>query len=168
MENLFALRELASREALRARHRERTTSPFERLLLAIGSRPVDLAIIGRAGRIAARLAIEFAIAHVVEPRQLADPALVEAMRTEARKTNVEWIEEIADDIPRRVIELARSHPETTVALAATNRAPRWMSRPSFARRLLDAGARELLVLLPPAEFGVERKVELEDVDARLA
>ncbi len=58
-ENLFALRELALREALRARHRERIPSPFERILLAVGTRDVDLAMIPRAGRIAARLAIEF-------------------------------------------------------------------------------------------------------------
>ena len=32
-ENLFALRELAMREALRARYRERIASPFERILL---------------------------------------------------------------------------------------------------------------------------------------
>ena len=68
-ENLFALRELALREALRARQRERITSPFERILLAVDSRPVDLAMIPRAGRIAARLAIEFVIAHV-GPRDL--------------------------------------------------------------------------------------------------
>ena len=61
-ENLFALRELALREALRARHRERVASPFDRLLLAIGSREIDLPMISRAGRIAARLAIEFTIA----------------------------------------------------------------------------------------------------------
>ncbi len=43
----------------------RITSPFERILLAIGSRAADLPMIARAGRIAARLEIEFAIAHVV-------------------------------------------------------------------------------------------------------
>ena len=42
-ENLFALRELALREALRARYRERIASPFERLLLSVGSRAIDLA-----------------------------------------------------------------------------------------------------------------------------
>ena len=59
-ENLFALRELALREALRARHRERIASPFERILLAVGSREHDLPLITRANRIAARLAIDFA------------------------------------------------------------------------------------------------------------
>jgi hypothetical protein len=72
------------------------------------------------------------------------------LRSEARKTNVEWIDEVADDVPKRIIEIARSVPQTTVALAGTQRQPRWLGRPSFARRLLDAGAYELLVLLRPA------------------
>ncbi len=149
-ENLFALRELALREALRARHRARIASPFDRILLAIGSRAVDLPMIARAGRIAARLAIEFAIAHVVAPKERIDPAVVETLRAEARKTNVEWIEEVADDVPKRIIEIARSRPQTTVALAGTQRQPRLLGRPSFARRLLDAGAFELVILMPPA------------------
>ena len=159
-ENLFALRELALREALRARHRERITSPFERILLAVGTRPVDLAMIPRAGRIAARLAIEFAIAHVVTPHSRVDRTVLDALRAEARKTNVEWIDEVADDVPKRLLEIARSRSETTIALAGTQRAPRWLGRPSFARRLLDAGAREMLVLMPPS--GVEASAPSEE------
>lgn len=150
-ENLVALRELALRETLRARHRQRIVSPFERILLAIGSRALDLPMIARAGRIAARLEIEFAIAHVVAPKKRVDSAIVERLKAEARKTNVEWIEESAADPAARLIEIARMRPETTIALAGTTRTPRWFQRPSFARRLLDAGARELLVLLPPTE-----------------
>jgi two-component system sensor histidine kinase KdpD len=147
-ENLFALRELALREALRARHRERIASPFERILLAVDSRAVDLAMLSRAGRIAARLAIEFAIAHVVAPKRRVDPTIVDALRAEARKTNVEFIDEVADDVPRRLIEIARARPETTIAVGGARRAPRLFGRPAFPRRLLDAGARELLVLTP--------------------
>jgi two-component system, OmpR family, sensor histidine kinase KdpD len=159
-ENLFALRELALREALRARQRERITSPFERILLAVGSRPVDLAMIARAGRIAARLAIEFAIAHVAGSRSRADASIVETLRAEARKTNAEWIDQVADDVPKRLIEIARLRPETTIALAGARRARRWFERPSFPRRLLDAGARELLVLMPPA--GIEAAAPSEE------
>jgi two-component system, OmpR family, sensor histidine kinase KdpD len=149
-ENLFALRELALREALRARYREQISSPFERVLLSVGSRALDLPMIKRAGRIAARLAIDFAIAHVVGPKDKIDAAAVEEMRAEARKSNVEWIEEIADDPPKRLLEIARAKPETTIALAGTHRKPRrFLGTPSFARRLLDAGARELLVLMRP-------------------
>jgi two-component system sensor histidine kinase KdpD len=149
-ENLFALRELALREALRARHRERITSPFERILLAVDSRPVDLTMVARAGRIAARLAIEFVIAHVASRRSRVNSSIVGRLRDEARKTNAEWIDEVADDVPRRLLEIARSRPETTIALAGARRARRWFERPSFPRRLLDAGARELLILIPPA------------------
>jgi two-component system sensor histidine kinase KdpD len=145
-ENLFALRELALREALRARHRERIVSPFERILLALGSREIDLPMISRAGRIAARLAIEFAVAHVVRPKARADAAIVERLRAEARKTNVEWIGDVAEDVPKRLLEIARTRPETTIALAGSRRAPRWLERQSFPRRLLDAGARELIIL----------------------
>ncbi len=158
-ENLYALRELALREALRARRRERIASPFERILLAIGSRSIDLPMIARANRVAARLAIEFAIAHVVTPRQRFDATVVETLRAEARKTNAEWIDEIADDAPKRLIEIARSRPETTIALAGTMRPHRWFRRPSFARRLLDSGARELLVLLPPSGPAVKAAPE---------
>ncbi|HET6276511.1 MAG TPA: hypothetical protein VFE16_11340 [Candidatus Cybelea sp.] len=147
-ENLFALRELALREALRARHRERVASPFERLLLVVRSRRTDLATIKRASRVAARLAVEFAIAHVAKAGASPDTQIVEAMRAEARKTNAEWIDEVADDVPKRLLEIARLRPETTIALAGARRARRWYARPSFARRLLDAGARELLLLMP--------------------
>jgi two-component system, OmpR family, sensor histidine kinase KdpD len=150
IENLFALRELALREALRARHRERITSPFERILLSVGSREIDLPLIARANRMAARLAIEFAIAHVVRPHSRGNPEVVERLRAEARKTNAEWIDEVAHDVPQALLEIARSRPETTIALAGARRPPRWLQRPSFARRLLDAGARELLLLTPPA------------------
>lgn len=158
-ENLFALRELALREAVRARHRERVTSPFERILLAVGSREIDVPIIARANRIAARLAIDFAIAHVVTPRAPSEPGLVEAMRAEARKINAEWIDGVAEDGPTHLIEIARSRPETTIALAGTLRAPGLLRRSSFARRLLDAGARELLVLTPPSSAKVTAPAE---------
>lgn len=148
-ENLFALRELALREALRSRYRERVRSPFERLLVGVASRPLDVPMIRRASRIAARLAIEFAVARVTPANEQSDPAIVTALRSEARMTNADWIEEHADDVPARLLEIARRKPETTIAVAGTLRKPRWPQPPSFARRVLDAGARELLVLVPP-------------------
>ncbi len=149
-ESLFARRELARREALRSRYRTRGSAPFERVLLSVGTRPLDVPMIRRASRIAARLAIEFAVAHVFEPSEREDREIVDALRTEARKTNADWIEACAADVPARLLEIARKRPETTIAVAGTHRKPRWPQTPSFARRLLDAGARELLVLVPPA------------------
>lgn len=158
-ENLVALRELAIREALRARFRERIPSPFERILLTIASRTAEIPMISRAGRIAARLGIDFAIAHVTGPRERIDPAVVQRLRTEARKTNVEWIEATATDVPKRLIEIARERSETTIALSGTRRTRHWFQPPSFARRLLDAGARELLVLTPPESAADEAPPE---------
>jgi len=146
LDNLASLRELALREAMRARKRERPRAPFERLLLCAGPREQDVALILRCSQFAARLGADFAVAMILEPRDACSKELTEALRAEAYKHCAEWIEEITPNPARRIIELARMVPETTVALAATLRKPRWPQRDAFALRVLDAGARELLVL----------------------
>ncbi|MHB8179073.1 MAG: hypothetical protein ACYDA5_08385 [Vulcanimicrobiaceae bacterium] len=146
IENLTALRELALRETTRARSRERHRVPFERLLLCVGPRREDEALIRRCSQIAARLGVEFAVAMILEPRDAASPELIANLRTEAGKQNAAWRQETSSAAPRRIIELARRTPETVVAVAATLRRPRWPQRNAFARRILDAGARELIVL----------------------
>ena len=146
VENLSALREIALREAARARSRERHRVPFERLLLCVGPRREDEALIRRCSQVAARLGVEFAVAMILEPRDAADPALISALQREAHRQNAGWQQETTAAAPRRIIELARSVPETVVAVASTLRKPRWPQRNAFARRVLDAGARELIVL----------------------
>jgi two-component system, OmpR family, sensor histidine kinase KdpD len=145
-ENLEALRELALREAMRARRRDRAPAPFDRLLLCAGPRTEDAALIHRCSQVAARLGVRFAVALITEPRDAVSDELVETLHEEAIKSNATWHRETTGDPPHRIIELARSEPETVVALATTLRRPRWPQRRSFARRVLDAGARELLVL----------------------
>ncbi len=146
IDNLTALRELALREALRARRRERPRSPFERLLLCAGPRTEDAALIRRCSQIAARLGVRFGVAMITEPRDAPTSALIESLRLETGKNNATWHQETVKDTPRRIIELARMEPETVVAVATTLRIPRWPRRNAFARRVLDAGALELLVL----------------------
>lgn len=157
-ENLAALRELAIREALRVETRERIVAPFDRLLLSVVARESDRALIRRAARLAARLEVEFTLAHVAEKNDRVDPAALDAFAGLARMLNVEWIDERADDAARRLLEIARARNETTIAVGGTLRRPRLMQRSAFARRLLDAGARELIVLArrgedaaPPAQ-----------------
>ena len=145
IEHLVELRELALREALHGR-RESVSSPFDRIVLSLGPNSLELPLISRAGRLAARLAIEFTIVHITDPKNPPDPAVVSAVRAETRKTNVEWIEEAHADAPRRVIEIARAVPETIVVVAGTRRRPGMFARRTFARQLLDAGALELLIL----------------------
>ncbi|MDE2480590.1 MAG: histidine kinase [bacterium] len=148
-ENLASLRELAIREVLRARIRERITAPFGRLLLSVVARPEDMMLIRKASRLAARLEVDFAIAHIAEPRDVVDPDCLAEFERLARTINATWRDERAPDASVRLIEVAREHPETVVAVGGTHRAPRWPARNAFARRLLDAGAKELIVLARP-------------------
>ncbi len=146
VDNLTALREIALREAARARSRERHRVPFERLLLCVGPRREDQALIRRCSQVAARLGVAFSVAMILEPRDAADPELIAALQREAHRQGARWQQETTAAAPRRIIELARLVPETVVAVAATLRKPRWPQRNAFARRILDAGARELIVL----------------------
>ncbi len=109
-------------------------------------------MIARAGRIAARLAIEFAIAHVVSPKEKRRSHQSSSSSGPRRAKPTSNGSKRPPPIRHNAcIEIARERPETTIALAGTRRPPRWLSRPSFARRMLDAGARELLVLARPPE-----------------
>lgn len=146
IDNLKALRELALREASRAQRRERSVAPFERLLLCAGPRTEDAALIRRCSQVAARLGVRFSVAMITEPRDRVSGNLIETLHDEAARHNATWHRETTPDAPRRIIELARLEPETVIAVATTLRVPRWPQRNAFARRVLDAGARELLVL----------------------
>jgi len=158
-ENLLALRELALREALRARNRQKLCAPFERLLLSVASRPQDVALIERCSRVAARLEVEFAVAFVTEPNSK-DKQLEPELRAAARNANAGWIRETNPDLPATVLRIAREVAETTIAVAGTLRTPAFMQRKTFARRLLDAGALELLILAPrPGELELHSELE---------
>ena len=162
IEHLAQLRELALREALRSETRERIASPFGRLVLSVVAREGDMALVRKASRIAARLEVDFTISHVAGPNDKVDEKMLEAFARAAQTLNAEWIDERAKDPAKRLLEIARSHPETDIAVGGTLKVPRWLKRNSFARRLLDAGARELIVLArPPAPSGPE----MHDEDA---
>ncbi len=143
--NLRALRELAVREAIAAKDRERVRAPFERLLLTVAPRESDAAFIERCAKIARRLVTEFAVVCVTAPNER-EEAACDALQREAERYNGEWIHEIARDKPAKVLEIARRRAETTVAVGGALRNPRWYERGPFAKRLIDAGARELLIL----------------------
>ena len=161
IENLAALRELAIREALRAETRERIAAPFDRILLSIVARREDLLLLRKAARMATRLEVDFAVAHIAERRDKVDEALCAEFAHAARVLNVDWIDERnVEDAAKRLLEIARSRPQTDIAVGGTHRTPRWPARNSFARRLLDAGARELLVLARPKAVTVA-----DDADA---
>lgn len=155
VDNLLALRELALREALRAQDRKRVPAPFARLLLSVAPRRHDVGLIKRCSRIAARLEVEFAVALVTESAAT-DPALdafEPELRDAAANANAAWIRASGMNVPNTLLRLARQVPETTIAVAGTLRTPRFMQRKAFARRLLDAGALELLVLTARETLG---------------
>jgi two-component system sensor histidine kinase KdpD len=157
MNNLRALRELAVREAIAAKDRERVRAPFERLLLTIAPRERDTAFIERCGKIARRLVAEFAVLCLTDPGETADAATLESLQAQVHRYDGTWICEPAKNKPQRVLEVARARPETTVAVGSALRNPRWYERGPFAKRLLDAGARELLIL-------ARRREESTDAD----
>lgn len=146
LNNLRALRELAVREAIAARDRERVRAPFERLLLTVAPRASDAVFIERCAKMARRLATEFAVICVDGPRDTPEPAVMKTLQEETERYKGTWIRETAANKPMKVLEVARTRAETTVAVGGTLRNPRWFEREPFARRLIDAGARELLIL----------------------
>lgn len=149
IDNLASLRELAIRETLRAETRERIRSPFGRLLLSVVGRAEDMLLVRKASRLAARLEVDFGIAHIAEERDRVDEKQVAEYERIARTINAEWINTRANDAATALLDVARKRPETVVAVGGTHRTPRWPARSAFARRLLDAGARELIVLARP-------------------
>ncbi len=144
--NLRALRELAVREAIAARDRARVRTPFERLLLTVAPRASDAAFIERCAKIARRLATDFAVVCVTDPRERVDETALHDLQEETERYGGSWIRETGTSKPLKVIEVARKRAETTVAVGGALRNPRWLEKGPFARRLIEAGARELLIL----------------------
>jgi two-component system sensor histidine kinase KdpD len=141
--NLRALRELAVREAIAAKDRERVRAPFEHLLLTVAPRRSDVTFIERCARIARRLAIDFSVVCVTP--EGTNEAL-RKLEAETRANGGTWLHERSASTPAKVLQIARKRPETTVAVGSALRNPRLFERGPFARRLIDAGARELLIL----------------------
>ncbi len=145
-ENLRALRELAVREAIAAKGRDRIRAPFERLLLSVAPRPADASFIERCAKIARRLSVEFAVVCVTQSGSEADERVLHELQEQTQRYNGDWIRETGSNVPGKVLEVARTRTETTVAVGRAVRNPRWLEKGPFAKRLIDAGARELLIL----------------------
>lgn len=146
-ENLAALRELALREALRVRKPRRGVPLITRLLLGVAARERDLALVHRIAGLAARLEIGFTVAHVSPDRERAGDA-INALREATRDLRGRWLLEESPDPIRTLVAAAERDGASTIAVEGARTKPRLFHRPSVARRLLDAGARELLVLTP--------------------
>jgi two-component system sensor histidine kinase KdpD len=147
-ENLAALRELALRETLRTRTLEPKPSPVDALVLGVGPRQRDVKLILRGAKLRARLDAEYTVVHIQEKGRVTPPAVLAELKAAAEAVQARWIYASAADAAKAIVPLARER-SALLAVEGARATPRWPRGPTFARRALEAGARELLVLAPP-------------------
>ncbi len=147
-ENLAALRELALRETLRTRTLEPKPSPVDALVLGVGPRQRDVKLILRGAKLQARLDAEYTVVHIQEKGRVTPPAVLADLKAAAEAVQARWIYASAADAAKAIVPLARER-NALLAVEGARATPRWPRGPTFARRVLEAGARELLVLAPP-------------------
>jgi two-component system sensor histidine kinase KdpD len=147
-ENLAALRELALREVVRARGTSKPPSPFRRLVLGVKARERDLELIERCARLAMRLEIELTVVHVAKTSADADLRVVGALERTARRVRARWRPTVDADAPRALIAAAAEEGGAAIALEGARQKPRFPRGTPFARRLIEAGAKQLVVLAP--------------------
>ena len=145
-ENLAALRELTVRELMRARRQRHHAPPFARIVLGVRARERDVGLIERMGRLVTRLGIELLVVHVSVPGATPDPKALELLRKAARAARAQWLQ-LEDKDPAAALVAAAKELDTIVVESPRGK-QRLFTPPSFANRLLRAGARELIALAP--------------------
>ena len=145
-DNLLALRELAVREALRVRRSPSKRAPVGDIVLGVAARERDTSLIGRAARIANRLGVDLHVLHVARPRHAHDPP-VNALESAALGAGASWTITVSDRPHHELVRRARLS-NAVLAVEGARSKPGLLRPQTFARRLLDAGALELLVLAP--------------------
>jgi two-component system sensor histidine kinase KdpD len=145
-ENLSALRELTVRELMRARRQRRHAPPFARIVLGVRARERDVGLIERMGRLVTRLGIELVVVHVSTPGATPDQNALEVLQKAARAARAQWLR-LEDKDPAAALVAAAKELDTIVVESPRGK-KRLFTPPSFANRLLRAGARELIALAP--------------------
>jgi two-component system sensor histidine kinase KdpD len=145
-ENLSALRELTVRELMRARRQRRHAPPFARIVLGVNARERDVGLIERMGRLVTRLGIELVVVHVSTPGATRDQNALEVLQKAARAARAQWLR-LEDKDPAAALVAAAKELDTIVVESPRGK-QRLFTPPSFANRLLRAGARELIALAP--------------------
>jgi two-component system, OmpR family, sensor histidine kinase KdpD len=145
-ENLAALRELAVRELMRARRQRRHAPPFARILLGVRARERDVALVERMARLASRLSIELAVAHVSSMGATPDAAALERLKAATRAARAQWLLLEGSDPAATLVAAAKDLD--TIVVEAPRSKRRFFMPASFAKQLLRAGAREMIALAP--------------------
>jgi two-component system sensor histidine kinase KdpD len=148
-ENLAALRELALREVMHARVSSKRPPPFARLALGVKARERDTELIERCARIALRLEIELSVIHVTKSVEAGQTRIVASLAETTRRVRARWNLAVGADPARALLEATVREGSTTIAIEGARNKPRWPRGTPFAKRLLEAGAKQLLVLAPP-------------------
>jgi two-component system sensor histidine kinase KdpD len=144
VDNLLALRELALREALRVRKIPSPSLRLGDLMLGVAARARDAAQIRRCARIASRLKSELKVIHVARSRadRVEELKVLEAT---ARSVGASWVLVEAARPARELVRRALVSNALLVVEGARAKTGMLRGAP-FARKVLDAGAPELLVL----------------------
>jgi two-component system sensor histidine kinase KdpD len=145
-ENLAALRELTVRELMHARGERRSAPPFSRIVLGVAARERDVLLIERMARLAARLDIDLLVMHVALPGKVTPPAVIEALAKTTRAAKGKWRLEVNSD-PAAALNAAAGELDVLVVESPRIK-QRLFGPPSFAVKVIRAGAHELLVLAP--------------------
>lgn len=151
LDNLTALRELAIRETMRARAPQRLAAPFSHLLLGVKARERDVALIERCARLASRLDVEFTVAHVAAPTSPAPTPAVNQLMKAAKTARASWHFEVSAKPAAALVALARRTSDAAIAVEGARSHRRFWHPHPFARQLVEAGAKELM-LFSPAPF----------------
>ena len=146
VENLAALRELTVRELMRARRQRRHAPPFARVILGVRARERDASLIERMARLAMRLSVELSVVHIRTPGATPEPKAIEHLEKAAHAARARWL--LVDGTDPAATLLATAKDLDTIVIESPRGKRRLFTPPSFANRLLRAGARELIVLAP--------------------
>jgi K+-sensing histidine kinase KdpD len=145
-ENLLALRELAVREALRSRKPAATAARVDDLLLGVAGRDRDAALIRRCARLASRMGVDLSVMHVAKPRE-PRPGAIALLESTTKEVGAKWTLAVAE---RQGREMARRSllSGAMLVVEGARQKPTFLRGASFARRALEEGAVQLLVLAP--------------------
>ena len=147
-ENLTALRELALREALRARATARMPHVVREIVLGVAARERDTVLVQRAARLAKRLNADFMVVHVSSSPQAVSSSALKMLSETTRMVEGHWVVEFDSNPARGLVRTGAAHPGATFVVEGVRTKPRWLGPKSFAQQVLDEGANELLVLAP--------------------